>query len=103
MEGMEPLIYNFCAIIDEFRLKKHDLLDYHNNKFDRDYVEFNVRIRSAAVLLCCAVCALLCCMCCALLLCCAHPLLVAYLIVDLIADCPPLPPCATPHHTPPLQ
>eukprot|EP00985_Skeletonema_marinoi_P031529 scaffold37718_cov187-Skeletonema_marinoi.AAC.14 len=27
-----------------FRAKNHDLLDYHNNKFDRDFVEFNVRI-----------------------------------------------------------
>ena len=30
--------------MNEFKGKKHDLLDYHNNKFDRDYVEFNVSI-----------------------------------------------------------
>ncbi|KAJ1446978.1 dynein heavy chain and region D6 of dynein motor-domain-containing protein [Pelagophyceae sp. CCMP2097] len=44
LEGMEPLLVVFDQIITQFRAKKHDLLDYHNNKFDRDYVEFNVRI-----------------------------------------------------------
>ena len=43
--GMERLIEQFHAIVREFRLKRHDLLDYHNNKFDRDYVEFNVKVR----------------------------------------------------------
>jgi Dynein heavy chain, N-terminal region 1 len=43
--GMERLIDQFHAIVREFRLKRHDLLDYHNNKFDRDYVEFNVKVR----------------------------------------------------------
>lgn len=41
---MEPLLEKFRSIKKEFRLKRHDLLDYHNNKFDRDYVEFNVKI-----------------------------------------------------------
>ena len=44
LEGMERLIEQFHQIVREFRLKRHDLLDYHNNKFDRDYVEFNVKI-----------------------------------------------------------
>lgn len=44
LEGMEDLIQHFHQIVKEFRLKKHDLLDCHNNKFDREYVEFNVRI-----------------------------------------------------------
>jgi len=44
LEGMESLIDQFLQIKSEFRRKEHDLLDYHNNKFDRDYVEFNVRI-----------------------------------------------------------
>eukprot|EP01040_Poterioochromonas_malhamensis_P004773 gene4773-5123_t len=44
LEGMEKLIEQFHQIVKEFRLKRHDLLDYHNNKFDRDYVEFNVKI-----------------------------------------------------------
>ena len=42
LEGMEQLIARFHQIVKEFRGKGHDLLDYHNNKFDRDYVEFNV-------------------------------------------------------------
>ena len=44
LAGMERLIDQFHAIVREFRLKRHDLLDYHNNKFDRDYVEFNVKV-----------------------------------------------------------
>lgn len=44
LEGMEKLIDQFHLIVKEFKLKRHDLLDYHNNKFDRDYVEFNVKI-----------------------------------------------------------
>ena len=44
LEGMDELILQFHRIIEEFKVKKHDLLDYHNNKFDRDYVEFNVQI-----------------------------------------------------------
>lgn len=44
LEGMEGLIDQFHSIVKDFRLKRHDLLAYHNNKFDRDYVEFNVKI-----------------------------------------------------------
>jgi dynein heavy chain len=44
LEGMDTLIAAFFDVMNEFKGKKHDLLDYHNNKFDRDYVEFNVRI-----------------------------------------------------------
>jgi len=44
LEGMESLINGFQGIIRDFKLKNHDLLDFHNNKFDRDYVEFNVKI-----------------------------------------------------------
>ncbi len=47
LEGMERLIEQFHVIVREFRLKRHDLLDYHNNKFDRDYVEFNVKVTAA--------------------------------------------------------
>ncbi|GMH89960.1 hypothetical protein TrVE_jg7050 [Triparma verrucosa] len=46
LEGMEELIDGFHKIKREFRSKSHDLLDYHNNKFDRDYVEFNVKINN---------------------------------------------------------
>ena len=44
LEGMEPLVDEFMNIKQDFRARNHVLLDYHNNKFDRDYVEFNVRI-----------------------------------------------------------
>lgn len=44
LEGMDGLIDQFHSIVKDFRRKRHDLLAYHNNKFDRDYVEFNVRI-----------------------------------------------------------
>ena len=44
LDGMEELTKHFQQLILDFKAKKHDLLDYHNNKFDRDYVEFNVRI-----------------------------------------------------------
>ena len=44
LEGMEPMVEVFLQIKQEFRTKNHELLDYHNNKYDRDYVEFNVRI-----------------------------------------------------------
>lgn len=44
LEGMELLVEQFMHIKQGFQTKNHDLLDYHNNKFDRDYVEFNVRI-----------------------------------------------------------
>ena len=49
--GMERLIDQFHAIVREFRLKRHDLLDYHNNKFDRDYVEFNVKVKNTDCIL----------------------------------------------------
>jgi dynein heavy chain len=44
LDGMEKIVSNFRSITEEFRLKRHDLLDFQQNKFDRDYVEFNVRI-----------------------------------------------------------
>ena len=44
LEGMEAVLTQCFSIIDEFRSKGHDVLDYNSNAFDRDYVEFNVRI-----------------------------------------------------------
>lgn len=44
LEGMDPVVDQFENITNGFRAKNHDLLDYHNNKFDRDYVEFNGHI-----------------------------------------------------------
>eukprot|EP01047_Picozoa_sp_COSAG01_P062772 COSAG01_NODE_8035_length_2947_cov_3.654846_1_plen_857_part_10 len=44
IEGMDKLIQHFFQIVDEFRKKPYDLLDYTKNQFDRDYLEFNVSI-----------------------------------------------------------
>jgi dynein heavy chain len=44
LEGMESIIDRFYEVRTDFRSRNHDLLDYLNNKFDRDYVEFNVLI-----------------------------------------------------------
>ena len=44
LEGMESLTTKFKDIIEDFKKKRHDLLDTNNNKFDRDWVEFNVEI-----------------------------------------------------------
>ncbi|GMH97336.1 hypothetical protein TrST_g8180 [Triparma strigata] len=44
LDGMAPLIEAFGQIIAQVKSKGHDLLDFHSNKLDRDYVEFNVRI-----------------------------------------------------------
>ena len=44
LEGMDDLIGMFFALIDGFKRKRHDLLDFAKNDFDRDYVEFNARI-----------------------------------------------------------
>ena len=44
LEGMEGIVKQFDSIVAGFRAKKHDLLEQNNNKFDRDYVEFNVNI-----------------------------------------------------------
>ena len=43
-DGMDPLVESFKAVTEEFKAKRHELLDYTNNRFDRDYVEFNLRI-----------------------------------------------------------
>ena len=43
-EGIEPMVAGFNRILSDFRSKRHDLLDYNNNRFDRDYVDFNLRI-----------------------------------------------------------
>eukprot|EP00941_MAST-03F_sp_MAST-3F-sp1_P001388 g1388.t1 len=44
MEGMEKLLAEFFKLTEGFRSKRHDLLDYGNNVFDRDFVAFNVGI-----------------------------------------------------------
>ena len=36
----------FYGFVTAFKKKNHKLLDYHNNTFDRDFVEFNVDVSS---------------------------------------------------------
>eukprot|EP00930_Biecheleria_cincta_P100463 TRINITY_DN920_c0_g1_i2.p1 TRINITY_DN920_c0_g1~~TRINITY_DN920_c0_g1_i2.p1 ORF type:complete len:4610 (-),score=1017.36 TRINITY_DN920_c0_g1_i2:106-13935(-) len=44
MNGIHQLVGQFQSIVDDFKVKRHHLLEFLNNRFDRDYVEFNVRI-----------------------------------------------------------
>jgi dynein heavy chain len=44
IEGMDLLIKNFFTLVDEFKRKPYDLLDYSKNAFDRDFLEYNVNI-----------------------------------------------------------
>ena len=44
IEGMDNLIKSFIQIVDEFKRKPYDLLDYVKNSFDRDFLEFNVNV-----------------------------------------------------------
>ena len=44
VEGMESLMKTFQTIVDDFRRKPNELLDYQKGQFDRDYLEFNANI-----------------------------------------------------------
>ena len=44
LEDMDELLGSFKNLIEEFKKKRHDLLEYGSNTFDRDFVEFNVHI-----------------------------------------------------------
>lgn len=44
LDGLNAIIDQFRNIVREFKLKRHDLLEYYSHKFDRDFVEFNARI-----------------------------------------------------------
>jgi dynein heavy chain len=44
-DGLDPLLHAFNDVVKAFRTKGHDLLDFHNNRFDRDYVDFNVKMQ----------------------------------------------------------
>jgi len=43
IDGMESLVASFDQLINEFKLKGHDLLDFYNTVFERDYVEFTMK------------------------------------------------------------
>lgn len=42
IDGMEELIHSFDTLVNEFKLKGHDLLDFNNTVFERDFVEFTM-------------------------------------------------------------
>eukprot|EP00960_Hanusia_phi_P069522 767109-Hanusia_phi.AAC.3 len=44
VEGMDSLISQFFQLVDDFKKKPYDLLDYTKNAFDRDFLEYNVNI-----------------------------------------------------------
>ena len=45
IDGLEEMIKNFFEIVDDFKRKPYDLLDYTKNQFDRDCLEFNGNIK----------------------------------------------------------
>ena len=46
LEGIGNILTTFYGYVTAFKKKNHKLLDYHNNTFDRDFVEFNVDVSS---------------------------------------------------------
>ena len=44
VEGMEALMKTFQSIVDDFKKKPYELLDYQKGQFDRDFLEFNANI-----------------------------------------------------------
>ena len=44
LEDISPIIDSFTAIVEAFKRKNHQLLEYQANTFDRDFVEFNVGV-----------------------------------------------------------
>lgn len=46
LEGIKPILDTFDKFVTQFKKRNHKLLDYTNNTFDRDFVEFNVDVSS---------------------------------------------------------
>ena len=44
IDGMDVLGKRFFKVVDEFKRKPYPLLDFQNNQYERDYLEFNVNI-----------------------------------------------------------
>lgn len=44
LEGIQPILSKFYGYVNSFKKKNHRLLEYTNNIFDRDFVEFNVDV-----------------------------------------------------------
>lgn len=46
LENIQPIVVSFQTFVNSFKKKNHKLLDFNNNTFDRDFVEFNVDVSS---------------------------------------------------------
>lgn len=46
LENINPIVVSFGNYVNAFKKKNHKLLDFNNNTFDRDFVEFNVDVSS---------------------------------------------------------
>jgi len=46
LENIQPIVTAFQNYVTVFKKKNHKLLDFNNNTFDRDFVEFNVDVSS---------------------------------------------------------
>jgi dynein heavy chain len=46
LENISPIVSSFQNYVKLFKAKNHKLLDFNNNTFDRDFVEFNVDVSS---------------------------------------------------------
>ena len=44
IDGLEALLKTFFRAAEELKRKPYDPLDYRNNQFDRDYLDFNVSV-----------------------------------------------------------
>eukprot|EP01029_Cantina_marsupialis_P009141 TRINITY_DN2137_c0_g3_i1.p1 TRINITY_DN2137_c0_g3~~TRINITY_DN2137_c0_g3_i1.p1 ORF type:complete len:3476 (-),score=1129.85 TRINITY_DN2137_c0_g3_i1:3796-14223(-) len=44
LEGMSGLIKTFFKMVHDFKMKRHDPLDFTNQRFDSDFIEFNVQV-----------------------------------------------------------
>jgi dynein heavy chain len=51
LENIQPIITQFQYFVAQFKKKNHKLLDFNNNTFDRDFVEFNVDVSSVETIL----------------------------------------------------
>jgi len=46
LENIQPIVSSFEAFVAQLKKKSHKLLDYTNNIFDRDFVEFKTDVSS---------------------------------------------------------
>ena len=49
IDGLDALVKKFFKTCEEFKRKPYDLLEYQQNQFDRDFLDFNVAIHDVEV------------------------------------------------------